>query len=795
MTILKKRTNVKRANRVNMPAPVALVPLIKGLLGAGAKGALAGAGRSALMTGVRAGARGGIRQGIKAGVRQGARNTMRGGVMGGGRGGDSRGGRIVRQTNDSAIVRSENGGLAVPGRTIQEGGALTSSLGPTSQKSTAIVKTGPSKNNVLGLLEQIKKTTDQILEVEVKELDNDNKEYKKTKKENEKERKLLEAEKRDEEEEKQEANKAKKGSTKPNPVVKAAKKGIGNVFQFLIDLFKDFVLYKILDWIGDPKNRKKVQQLVKFIGIIPGALKHIWKHYLEPWWEFTKKLFGGGFKIFMSLFNVVKDLIELKWLTNPGEFFQTLMEVPKTLIEVIPGIIGSLLNAITGGAISKIGDLVSGLFNNPLKGIDLGNVGSLLGSAANFVKGLLGNAWTGITNAVGGLFGGGGTTGTPKNMQGGGRGKSSKSAATSTPKPDKPSQPPATKPITKTSGTADLGDKNYGVKVNAAKSVELDGKKYIFTRKKDGWSVQTDEEVSTSRGTKIQRKTLQDKDVSKVEGLVAAFDKEHGGMDSENKSDSSTTSQSIASTGTIMGNPVLTSEYGKMRGSKAHGGTDIAARAGSPLVAVADAEVVDVGLLSGGSGDPGGWGNFVVYKENSGLHHLYGHMLEKDIAQIGQKVKSGEMVGRTGSTGRSEGPHLHWETGTGWTGGVLTGKSDPLSHYNFKAPYTSGAGQALAAARAGGLKLSPSTEPSNLDAPPGATTPSPKITRTPSPSGSNLGSVQRESRSLSSGGSKGSSPTVINNSSSTQSVSEQSEGFSGNILPSSGLWAIYSYQL
>jgi len=83
-----------------------------------------------------------------------------------------RGGRIVRQTNDSAIVRSENGGLAVPGRTIQEGGALTSSLGPTSQKSTAIVKTGPSKNNVLGLLEQIKKTTDQILEVEVKELDN-----------------------------------------------------------------------------------------------------------------------------------------------------------------------------------------------------------------------------------------------------------------------------------------------------------------------------------------------------------------------------------------------------------------------------------------------------------------------------------------------------------------------------------------------------------------------------------------------------------------------------------------------
>lgn len=184
----------------------------------------------------------------------------------------------------------------------------------------------------------------------------------------------------------------------------------------------------------------------------------------------------------MSLFNVVKDVIELKWLTNPGEFFNTLMEVPKTLIEVVPGIIGSLLDAITGGAITKIGDLVGGLFNNPLKGIDLGNVGSLLGSAAGFVKGLLGTAWTGITNAVGNLFGGGGGGGNSKRSGQGGRKRNSSTP----PKPDKPSQPPATKPITKNSGTADLGDKNYGVKVNAAKSVELDGVTYNFTRKKDG---------------------------------------------------------------------------------------------------------------------------------------------------------------------------------------------------------------------------------------------------------------------------------------------------------------------
>ena len=223
-----------------------------------------------------------------------------------------------------------------------------------------------------------------------------------------------------------------------------------------------------------------------------------------------------------------------------------------------------------------------------------------------------------------------------------------------------------------------------------------------------------------------------------------------------------------------------------MRNTGPHGGTDIGAESGSPLVAVSDAEVIDVGLLSRGNGDPRGWGNFVVYRENSGLHHLYGHMLEKDIAQVGQKVKAGEMVGRTGSTGSSTGPHLHWESGTGWTGGVLTGKTDPLSHYNFKSPYTAGAG---------GVKLSPSTEPSNLDAPPGASSPSPKITPTPPSSGSNLGSAQQESRSLSSGGPKTSSPTVINNSTSTQSTQKATQTSVGGTLPTSGLWAIYSFAI
>lgn len=139
--------------------------------------------------------------------------------------------------------------------------------------------------------------------------------------------------------------------------------------------------------------------------------------------------------------------------------------------------------------------------------------------------------------------------------------------------------------------------------------------------------------------------------------------------------------------GTVQGDPVVTSAYGKMRGGRPHGGLDIAAPSGTPLRAVTDGEVVDYGSLSEGNGDPSGWGNFVVFRDSKGLYHLYGHVLASGMVK-GGNVKAGQQIALTGSTGRSSGPHLHWETGTGWTGGVLTGKSDPLSHYDFRAPYT-----------------------------------------------------------------------------------------------------------
>lgn len=126
--------------------------------------------------------------------------------------------------------------------------------------------------------------------------------------------------------------------------------------------------------------------------------------------------------------------------------------------------------------------------------------------------------------------------------------------------------------------------------------------------------------------------------------------------------------------------PTITSRYGVQRGSKTHGGTDLAVDNGTPLAAVSDGQIIDSGI------DPGGWGNFLVFKDNRGINHLYGHI--QDGYKKSGSVKKGEVIAKVGMTGRTSGPHLHWESGTGWTGGILTGKFDPLKIYSSTAPFT-----------------------------------------------------------------------------------------------------------
>lgn len=100
-------------------------------------------------------------------------------------------------------------------------------------------------------------------------------------------------------------------------------------------------------------------------------------------------------------------------------------------------------------------------------------------------------------------------------------------------------------------------------------------------------------------------------------------------------------------------NPVVNSKYG-YRWRRMHYGTDLDLTTGDPIYSGFD------GIVRVKSYDRYGYGYFYVVRHKNGLETVYGH-LSKHIAEIGDEVKAGDLLGKGGSTGRSTGPHLHYE--------------------------------------------------------------------------------------------------------------------------------------
>ena len=85
-----------------------------------------------------------------------------------------------------------------------------------------------------------------------------------------------------------------------------------------------------------------------------------------------------------------------------------------------------------------------------------------------------------------------------------------------------------------------------------------------------------------------------------------------------------------------------------------HTGLDFRAATGDPVRATANGKVVS-------SGWAGGYGRMVEIDHGNGLSTRYGHLSEINV-RVGEQIKIGQVIGEVGSTGRSTGPHLHYET-------------------------------------------------------------------------------------------------------------------------------------
>lgn len=89
-----------------------------------------------------------------------------------------------------------------------------------------------------------------------------------------------------------------------------------------------------------------------------------------------------------------------------------------------------------------------------------------------------------------------------------------------------------------------------------------------------------------------------------------------------------------------------------------HPGIDIRGTLGAEINPIFAGEVVGVGYQTGG------YGNYVIVAHDTGITSLYAHLLKKPLVQVGQRVTQSTVLGLLGSTGRSTGPHIHFEVNT-----------------------------------------------------------------------------------------------------------------------------------
>jgi murein DD-endopeptidase MepM/ murein hydrolase activator NlpD len=96
--------------------------------------------------------------------------------------------------------------------------------------------------------------------------------------------------------------------------------------------------------------------------------------------------------------------------------------------------------------------------------------------------------------------------------------------------------------------------------------------------------------------------------------------------------------------------------YRKTQGIHGYNGVDLASYFGAPVFAAADGDVI----VAREGGYNGGYGSYIVIRHDNGTQTLYGHLSSVKVS-AGMRVSQGFTIGTMGNSGRSTGPHLHFE--------------------------------------------------------------------------------------------------------------------------------------
>lgn len=202
---------------------------------------------------------------------------------------------------------------------------------------------------------------------------------------------------------------------------------------------------------------------------------------------------------------------------------------------------------------------------------------------------------------------------------------------------------------------------------------------YILTKYTQNLSKKRDELITKQNELFVQNQELQIKidqkneDFKAIEDKIAEMEEQIGLTSDDNVTLSEriddikvTTNQmniifSQIPNGKIIDHKKITANFGWrthpiLKRQEFHPGLDLSADIGTPIYAPANG-VVELAEYNANNG----FGYLVVIEHNYGFKTRYAHMSRKDVVKQGQFIKKGDLIGYSGNTGLSTGPHVHYE--------------------------------------------------------------------------------------------------------------------------------------